>query len=199
MAVTSRDRFPCEPDPMSTEPSDAHTHPPPGRKNAYDREELLACARGELFDPDSGRLPLPDMLMTDRVTRIYNSGGRYGRGEIVAEMDITPDLWFFKCHFQDDPVMPGCLGLDALWQLVGFFLVWSGYKGRGRALGVGNVKFSGQILPTSRIVTYNLDMKRLITRKLTLAIADGSVAVDGRTIYTAEDLRVGLFTSTEGF
>lgn len=172
---------------------------PPGRKNEYSRDELLQCARGELFDPESARLPLPDMLMTDRVTLISNSGGKYGHGEIRAELDIDPDLWFFKCHFAGDPVMPGCLGLDALWQLVGFFLVWAGYKGRGRALGVGGVKFSGQILPTSKLVTYELQMKRLITRKLVLAIADGAVAVDGRPIYAAEDLRVGLFTSTENF
>lgn len=172
---------------------------PAGRQNSYNYEELLQCARGELFDPDSAKLPLPDMLMTDRVSLITNSGGQFGRGEIVAELDIDPDLWFFKCHFAGDPVMPGCLGLDALWQLVGFFLVWSGFKGRGRALGVGGVKFSGQILPTSKLVTYNLQMKRLITRKLTLAIADGSVAVDGRQIYTAEDLRVGVFSSTDDF
>ena len=173
--------------------------PPPGRKNAYDREQLLQCGHGELFDPDSARLPLPDMLMTDRVTLITDEGGLFGKGEIKAELDIHPDLWFFKCHFESDPVMPGCLGLDAMWQLVGFFLVWSGNKGRGRALGVGNVKFTGQVLPKAKLVTYQLDIKRVITRKLTLAIADGTMSVDGRQIYTAEDLRVGLFTSTDDF
>ena len=172
---------------------------PPGRQSSYNHDELLACARGELFGPDSAKLPMPDMLMTDRITRITNTGGKFGKGEIAAELDIRPELWFFDCHFVGDPVMPGCLGLDALWQLVGFFMVWAGHTGRGRALGVGKVKFTGQVLPTSKLVTFQLDFKRLITRRLTLAIADGTVAVDGREIYTAEDLRVGLFTSTDDF
>ena len=164
---------------------------------SFNREQLLACGRGEMFGPDNGRLPLPDMLMMDRITHISDEGGAYGKGRIEAELDITPDLWFFQCHFRGDPVMPGCLGLDALWQLVGFFLVWKKNPGRGRALGVGEVKFAGQVLPTAKLVRYEVDIKRVVERKLVLAIADARVLVDGREIYTATDLRVGLFTSTE--
>ena len=169
------------------------------RKPSYSYEDLLACAHGELFGPGNARLPLPNMLMMDRIVHIADTGGRYGKGEIVAELDINPDLWFFQCHFESDPVMPGCLGLDATWQLLGFFLGWLGNPGRGRALGVGQVKFSGQVLPTAKKLTYRIDIKRVIARKLTMGIADATVSVDGNHIYQADDLRVGLFTSTEGF
>ena len=172
---------------------------PENRKNTYDRAELDRCGRGELFSKDTGRLPTGNMLMFDRITEINADGGLHGKGYIEAELDIRPDLWFFECHFIDDPVMPGCLGLDALWQLCGFFLTWLDCKGKGRALGAGNVKFTGQVLPTASKVTYVLNVKRVITRKLNMVIADGTVSVDGRTIYTAEDLRVGLFTSTDSF
>lgn len=168
-------------------------------KNSFTREELLSCGHGDLFGPGNARLPLPNMLMMDRISSITADGGELGKGEIIAELDITPDLWFFDCHFEGDPVMPGCLGLDAMWQIVGFFLGWKGNPGRGRALGAGEVKFTGQILPTAKKVTYKITMKRLIERKLVMGIADGSVEVDGREIYTAKDLRVGLFTSTENF
>ena len=169
------------------------------KQNAFTREELLACGRGELFGPGNAQLPAPNMLMIDRITHISDTGGKYGKGEIVAELDITPDLWFFACHFKGDPVMPGCLGLDAMWQLVGFFLGWSGGPGKGRALGVGEVKFTGQILPTAKKVTYTINMKRVIKRKLFMGIAEGSVSVDGREIYTAKDLKVGLFQDTSAF
>ena len=168
-------------------------------QNQYNKDELLACAHGEMFGEGNAKLPAPNMLMMDRITTITADGGAHGKGHMVAELDIVPDLWFFGCHFPGDPVMPGCLGLDAMWQLVGFFLGWSGHPGRGRALGVGEVKFTGQILPTSKKVTYEIDMKRLIARSLVMGLGDGVVRVDGRAIYHATDLKVGLFTSTEGF
>ncbi len=168
------------------------------RQSSFTRDELLTCSHGTLFGPGNARLPLPPMLMTDRIIRINTDGGQYGKGEIVAEFDIHPDLWFFKCHFESDPVMPGCLGIDALWQLVGFYLGWLGNPGRGRALGAGEIKFSGQILPTAKTVTYHLHLGRVIQRKLVMGVADGTVAVDGREIYTASNLKVGLFTSTDG-
>jgi 3-hydroxyacyl-[acyl-carrier protein] dehydratase/trans-2-decenoyl-[acyl-carrier protein] isomerase len=168
-------------------------------KSSYTREDLELCGTGGLFGPETARLPTGNMLMIDRIVDINNDGGTHGKGSIKAELDINPNLWFFACHFDGDPVMPGCLGLDALWQLCGFFLSWSGCKGKGRALGAGNVKFTGQILPTAGKITYTLDMKRVIVRRLSMVIADGAVAVDGREIYTAEDLKVGLFLSTDSF
>ncbi|SHF66089.1 3-hydroxydecanoyl-[acyl-carrier-protein] dehydratase [Modicisalibacter ilicicola DSM 19980] len=169
------------------------------KQHSFNYEELLACSQGELFGPGNAQLPAPNMLMLDRITRIEETGGRYGKGELIAELDIRPDLWFFGCHFPGDPVMPGCLGLDAMWQLVGFYLGWLGHPGRGRALGCGEVKFSGQVMPDAEKVTYHIHVKRIITRRLILGIADGIVAVDGREIYQANDLRVGLFTSTANF
>lgn len=168
-------------------------------QQSFTREELLAAGRGNLFGPDAPRLPLPDMLMVDRVTLITNEGGAYGKGQLIAELDVDPDLWFFKCHFDGDPVMPGCLGLDALWQLAGFFMAWNGHPGKGRALGVKEVKFTGQVLPEARKVVYRLDIRRLLALKLTMIVADGTVEVDGRQIYTAKDLKVGLFADTSGF
>jgi 3-hydroxyacyl-[acyl-carrier protein] dehydratase/trans-2-decenoyl-[acyl-carrier protein] isomerase len=170
-----------------------------GRPNSFDYDELIECAHGKMFGPSNGRLPLPNMLMMDRITHISKEGGKFGKGEIKAELDIQPDLWFFGCHFEGDPVMPGCLGLDAMWQLVGFYLVWLDLPGRGRALGSGKVKFTGQVLPKAKLVTYQIDIKRVITRKLNMAIADFFNDTATTEIYTAEDLRVGLFTSTDDF
>ena len=169
------------------------------QQNSYSYEELIKCGEGELFGPGNALLPAPNMLMCDRIVDINNTGGSYGKGEIQAELDIKPELWFFDCHFKGDPVMPGCLGLDAMWQLVGFYLGWSGHPGRGRALGVGEVKFTGQVLPTAEKVTYQINIKRVIARGLVLGIADGTMSVDDKEIYTAKNLRVGLFTSTENF
>jgi 3-hydroxyacyl-[acyl-carrier protein] dehydratase/trans-2-decenoyl-[acyl-carrier protein] isomerase len=169
------------------------------QRSSYTRAELIEAGEQETFGPGNARLPLPNMLMFDRITHIADTGGRYGKGAIHAELDIVPGLWFFECHFRDDPVMPGCLGLDAMWQLIGFYLAWIGGAGRGRALGVGEVKFQGQVLPQSKLVTYRVDMKRIIKRKLVMGLGDAEMDVDGRTIYCATNLRVGLFTSTEGF
>lgn len=181
---------------ISTETQDASaTH----RKSSYSYDELITCAKGEVFGAGNAQLPLPPMLMFDRIISINTDGGTYGKGEIVAELDIKPDLWFFNCHFKGDPVMPGCLGLDAMWQLLGFYLGWNGGPGRGRALGAGNVKFSGQVTPDKKLVTYRINMKRIIQRKLNMGVADGVMEIDGREIYSATGLRVGLFTSTEDF
>lgn len=163
------------------------------RKASFDFQKLLACARGEMFGPGNAKLPLPPMLMFDRITYISEQGGSHGKGEIKAELDIKPDLWFFKCHFKDDPVMPGCLGLDAMLQMVGFFLGWLGGLGKGRALSVGEVKFTGMVLPSAKVVSYAIDLKRVITRRLVIGVGDGVMKVDGCPIYEAKDLRVGLF------
>lgn len=169
------------------------------RLDSYSYEDLLTCSRGELFGSGNAQLPAPNMLMLDRITHIAETGGSHNKGEIHAELDIIPDLWFFECHFKNDPVMPGCLGLDAMWQLVGFYLGWIGHPGRGRALGVGDVKFSGQVLPTAKLVEYQINIKRVIARGLVMGIADAAMFVDKREIYTAKNLRVGLFTSTKDF
>ena len=171
---------------------------PPMQQNSFDYNDLISCAKGEMFGPGNPQLPLPPMLMCDRITNITDTGGPHDKGLIRAELDINPDLWFFPCHFQGDPVMPGCLGMDALWQLVGFFLGWSGGEGRGRALSVGEVKFTGQILPTNKLVTFEIDMKRVILRRLIMGIADGRVICDGEIVFEANNIRVGLFKSEEG-
>lgn len=168
-------------------------------QNSFTKQELIDCGNGKLFGPGNPKLPVDKMLMVDRITHISTEGGTYNKGVLVAELDINPELWFFDCHFIGDPVMPGCLGLDAMWQLVGFYLGWRGNSGKGRALGSGEVKFTGQVLPEAKLVTYTLNYKRLIERKLVLGIADGEVAVDGKVIYTAKDLRVGLFKDDASF
>ncbi|MEA1888556.1 MAG: 3-hydroxyacyl-[acyl-carrier-protein] dehydratase FabA [Pseudomonadota bacterium] len=169
------------------------------RKSSYNYDELIACGHSELFGPGNAQLPLPNMLMFDRITEISEDGGDSGKGHIIAELDVRPDLWFFACHFEGDPVMPGCLGLDAMWQLVGFYLGWLGGPGHGRALGAGEVKFSGQVTPDVKTVTYRVNLKRVIQRRLFMGIADATLEADGKEIYTANNLKVGLFTSTEGF
>ena len=165
----------------------------PQRASSFSYEELLACGRGELFGSGNAQLPLPPMLMFDRITSIGTEGGAHGKGHVLAEFDIRPDLWFFPCHFKDDPVMPGCLGVDALWQLTGFNLGWRGMLGRGRALGVGEVKFTGMVTPSVKLVEYTVDFTRVIDRKLKLGIANGTMKADGEVIYTATDMKVGLF------
>ncbi len=164
------------------------------KQTSYSYEELLACGHGELFGEGNAQLPLPPMLMFDRITSITEDGGAYGKGQLTAEFDIRPDLWFFDCHFEGDPIMPGCLGLDALWQLVGFYLGWTGTEGRGRAIGVNAVKFTNQVQPDAKLVSYHIDIKRIVNRQITLGIADGMMKVDGETAYEAEGLKVTLFT-----
>jgi 3-hydroxyacyl-[acyl-carrier protein] dehydratase / trans-2-decenoyl-[acyl-carrier protein] isomerase len=163
------------------------------RASSYSYDELIACGEGKLFGPENAQLPLPNMLMMDRILTITDTGGVYDKGHITAELDVNPGLWFFDCHFRGDPVMPGCLGLDAMWQLVGFHLGWSGLPGKGRALGVGEVKFTGQVTNDVKIVRYEIDIKRIFKSRLVLGVADGAVFADDKQIYSAKDLRVGLF------
>ncbi len=174
--------------------SDEITHQ---RQSSYSYDELITCANGDMFGPGNAQLPLPPMLMLDRITSITEDGGAHGKGQIIAEFDIKPDLWFFDCHFKGNPIMPGCLGLDGIWQTLGFFLGWMGGKGQGGAIGVGEVKFAGMVLPSTKLLTYKIDMKRVIMRRLVLGVADGEVIADGETVYTMKDIKVGLFASPE--
>ena len=169
------------------------TTPAPMAQSSYSYDDLIASGRDEAFGPGNAQLPMPPMLMFDRITHIDNDGGAHGKGLVEAELDIRPDLWFFACHFNNDPVMPGCLGLDAMWQLVGFYLGWIGGPGRGRALGVGEVKFTGEVTPDVKKVVYRVELKRVINRRLVMGIGDGVLEADGKLIYEAKDLRVGLF------
>ena len=169
------------------------------RKSSYSYEELIQCGNGELFGSGNAQLPHPPMLMFDRIIKISETGGEYGKGGLTAELDINPKLWFFNCHFNDDPVMPGCLGVDAMWQLVGFYLGWLGGSGRGRALGAGQIKFTGQVLPSNKKVAYHVNLSRVVARKLYMGIADASMEADGQLIYEATNLKVGLFTDTASF
>ena len=166
------------------------------RKSNFEYEDLLACGRGEMFGQGNAQLPLPPMLMFDRITEIAESGGAHGKGKVIAEFDIKPDLWFFGCHFKGDPVMPGCLGLDALWQMTGFFLGWLGLPGRGRALGVGEVKLIDQVLPSAKRIVYGVDIKRVFKGKLNLAMADGWLETDGKRMYEVANMRVGLIAAS---
>ncbi len=167
-------------------------------QTTFSYDDLLRCAHGELFGPGNARLPLPPMLMFDRIVRISADGGSHNHGEITAELDVKPDLWFYACHFESDPVMPGCLGLDAMWQMLGFFLGWLKLPGPGRALGVGEVKFSGEVRPTGRLLRTHINVKRVVKRAFALAIADGYAELDGEQVYEAKGLRVGLFPAPQG-
>ena len=169
------------------------------KKNSYSYDDLISCGNGNLFGPGNAKLPLPPMLMFDRITEINENNGVFNKGSLKAELDIKNDLWFFDCHFKEDPVMPGCLGLDAMWQLLGFYLLWTGLPGIGRALGAENVKFFGQVLPSAQKVEYKLDIRRVINRGAIVGLADGEMYVDGRKIYSAEKLKVGLFKDPSNF
>ena len=165
-------------------------------QNSFTKQELIACGHGELFVPNGPRLPVDNMLMLDRITHISSEGGEYGKGELIAELDINPDLWFFDCHFPGNPIMPGCLGLDGLWQLTGFNLGWRGWQGRGYALGVGEVKLTGMVRPDRKMLTYKIDFTKAIqTRRLTMGVADGIVEADGEVIYQVKDMKVALSES----